>query len=813
MASQNIARLGVVLGVDTAEFTAGIEEAIRKQKQFASSIRSDSNAAAREIAALKYATDNYNKSLTKTEEIEYRISKGNLAYATDKLKQELLAQAKAYDAVAASAKKANEAKVAGMFGGKDSTAISRQQMAALGYQTTDIITGLAGGQNPLLVLIQQGGQLRDQFGSVKGVFEAFARVLTPTKLLVGGLGAAVGALGYSFYKGAEESARIRDSLILTGNIAGIVNNKFDVLSKTLSTQLNTSIGASREIFASLIASGKFTQETMTSVAQAIAMVSKLSGESADVVSKELIGSFDGSASSAKKLNDQYNFLNVAQYRYIEQLNQQGKLQEAAKYTADLLTESLAKQERNLGLIEKMLSGAKNAWSAFWDAAFDIGRDKTTSEKLADLAKDIEYYGKESPNANTKFREVRLKKLKQALEDYNKLSQEMLDENDRVNAVAAQKAKDRADIEARIKAGGLQKEQSLESEYRKQISNEGFQSALESANEIQRVRFESFKKIAEVALKYEEQMLQSGNVFGEAITRNMRQQVDAITKEADQKMADISRLRQREIEQRQTSDANSVAKEKEKLELYRENIFLSDTDYKIALDRLRTEQEIAKIMSDERLSPEAREALANRERQIQSQREGVERLGESLKMLRDINQAVFQNMTDALTNFIMTGKLNFRNFAATVLMEIARINAAAVAAQASRGIMGVLGNIVGNMFSTQLGNLYQASTGITVDDNGVSLMVGRKAGGGDILGGQPVLVGDAGPELFVPRNAGTIVPNSQLASSMPMGNQVTNYYIDAIDTKSFEERVLQSHNAVWAANQYANKSLPLSRGRA
>jgi hypothetical protein len=33
MASTNIARLGVVLGVDMAEFTAGIEQAIRENKK------------------------------------------------------------------------------------------------------------------------------------------------------------------------------------------------------------------------------------------------------------------------------------------------------------------------------------------------------------------------------------------------------------------------------------------------------------------------------------------------------------------------------------------------------------------------------------------------------------------------------------------------------------------------------------------------------------------------------------------------------------------------------------------------------------
>jgi hypothetical protein len=52
----------------------------------------------------------------------------------------------------------------------------------------------------------------------------------------------------------------------------------------------------------------------------------------------------------------------------------------------------------------------------------------------------------------------------------------------------------------------------------------------------------------------------------------------------------------------------------------------------------------------------------------------------------------------------------------------------------------------------------------------------------------------------------------------MGNMgsttnVTNNYINAIDTKSFEDRLLGSSNAIWAANQYAGKSLAVNRGRA
>ena len=74
MASNNIARLGVVLGLDTAEFTASIDKAIQENKKLGQAIKRDTNAAAGEIIALKNATDDYGKTLTKVQLIEREIS-------------------------------------------------------------------------------------------------------------------------------------------------------------------------------------------------------------------------------------------------------------------------------------------------------------------------------------------------------------------------------------------------------------------------------------------------------------------------------------------------------------------------------------------------------------------------------------------------------------------------------------------------------------------------------------------------------------------------------------------------------------------
>ena len=71
------------------------------------------------------------------------------------------------------------------------------------------------------------------------------------------------------------------------------------------------------------------------------------------------------------------------------------------------------------------------------------------------------------------------------------------------------------------------------------------------------------------------------------------------------------------------------------------------------------------------------------------------------------------------------------------------------------------------------------------DSSFNQYLSPKAVGGSVSGGSPYLIGEKGPELFVPSGSGTIIPNNTLANSGGTTN-VTNNYINAIDTKSFEQ---------------------------
>lgn len=154
-------------------------------------------------------------------------------------------------------------------------------------------------------------------------------------------------------------------------------------------------------------------------------------------------------------------------------------------------------------------------------------------------------------------------------------------------------------------------------------------------------------------------------------------------------------------------------------------------------------------------------------------------------------ALFGNMQDQLENFVRTGKISFKNFAASVIADLLAIQMRAQAVSMFKGFSSFFGG--GGGFFSSIGSLF-----------------GMAADGGYIEG--PTIVGEQGPELFVPRSNGTVIPNQQLSGHMGGVTNVTNNYINAIDTKSFEERILRSPNAVWAANKYADKSLQVGRGR-
>ena len=159
-------------------------------------------------------------------------------------------------------------------------------------------------------------------------------------------------------------------------------------------------------------------------------------------------------------------------------------------------------------------------------------------------------------------------------------------------------------------------------------------------------------------------------------------------------------------------------------------------------------------------------------------------------------ALFQGMTDALTKFIMTGKMNFRDFATAIIAEIVRIQVAAAASKLFAGVIKIgiaalSGALAGSGAATS--DVTAWETGGAASDAGGNFGTANdvefRASGGDVNAGSSYIVGENGPELFTPRGNGTIIPNNAMGNGGMTVNQ--NFNIQAIDPASFNEKVLST----------------------
>ena len=805
MGSQYAARLGVLLAIDTAEFTAGVNEAVATNKKLKRAIESDMQAAAKEIQRLQYAVEDYGKQVTHVTQMERALAEGGRFARLAKIKdseaivQGMLAQAAALDKLAASDKK--------LGAGGATSGMDRYLKQALAYQTTDIVTSLAGGQNPLMVLLQQGGQLRDQFGGFGPLFKGIAEAVTLSKVAFVGAGAAVGTLAFAFYKGSVESAKFRDDLILTNNYAGITASNFEKLSASVSDKLNMSIGDTKEIFSALVASGTVTRANLEVFATTIGKVAQLSGEAADTVAQRLLPSFDGTAASAAKLNNTFHFLNLEQYKQIEALERAGKKQEAAKLTASLLNETLEGQTRELGYLEKAWNGTTNALSSFWNKLKDIGKDDTTETALAKI--DAKIKSLQGPNTFGESKTARDQRLADALEEKRTLVAKLAEED----AKAAEKeklAKQKADIERYSGAGGAAKAMDIEASIRKQSIDKAYQDSLFNATEMEKVQIESAKRIAEKTLEIEKQNVEEKFVFSAQRYRELGAFVLMEESRAAQEKQKINREQYKAVSERQIAEKDTLDMERQKMGIYQENIFMTETEAKIAEKRLETAQKIARIMRDEKLSDTAKEALVAEQEAIGKTGEEIILLGEKLQYIKDVNQAVFSSMTQAIQAFLITGKFNFKNFALSVIASLMQIQAQMMAMAAMRGMASIFGSMnIGTAMSygTDIGS--QQTSMLAAQD------APFKASGGLVAGGMPYIVGENGPEMFIPQGAGTIIPNQRMndyGSGQPQ-NVFNGPYIaqmQAIDTQSGIQFLAKNKMTIWSMNQSANRSIPAGR---
>jgi len=134
------------------------------------------------------------------------------------------------------------------------------------------------------------------------------------------------------------------------------------------------------------------------------------------------------------------------------------------------------------------------------------------------------------------------------------------------------------------------------------------------------------------------------------------------------------------------------------------------------------------------------------------------IGAAKDNLDQITVGSMKKLEDSMIESLKAGKLSFKDFSDYVVEQLLRI---AIQELVIKKITGFASSFFGDF-----GNLFRAS-------------------GGPVSANKPYIVGERGPEVFIPSGAGNIAPNSSMQPAAS-GGAVVNFNISTVDASGFDE---------------------------
>lgn len=906
MANDTIVRVtadasGYSAGMDAAKrsldsFLSSQEAAARRTKAaqdaIAEAAKNGSDASARAINAFVSQTARMADTVGKTK-IQLLEQKAAQLGVTDAV-SDYISKLKAAEQAASGGRRVQEA-LDGVGASARQTAAAMRMVPA---QMTDIVTQLAGGQSPLLILTQQGGQLKDMFGGIGPAARAVGTYVTglinPFTLSA----AAAGALAYAMSQGASESKAFNQALIMTGNYAGLSADQLATMSATVSRTIGTQ-GQAAEVLAKIAATGKIAGDQIVAIGIAAEAMEKATGTAVDKTIEQFVQLGDEPVKASLKLNEQYHYLTAAVYDQIVALEEQGKKDQAAALAQQAYAEQMkARADKvigNLGYMERAWNAVTGAAKGAWDAMLGLGRAATLDEirnkitgvqsQIADLEKGGGFASNEGGAAFGSGARARVAQIQRLREELSKLQSQAKPLEDAGAQASAQAANQRqqdamisakARLDAQTKATRSRADQRKDEidqlkrdaetvgmaadEYNKRVAAieekykdpktrtakpkayqddaaTKFLQQLRDQDAATRAALESSEKLTAAERQQAEFLQKIGDLKGKTILtaeqKSLLANQDQIKAQLAQNVeneralklkTDITKLEERsaavnaQIGNYQKSQAEQYQRQLDALgrgseaqkqaeavrSIYREYENLQLQLEKATPEAARNSAAYTKAQDDiraglDRSLQDYDDYYASlREKQeswVNGATEAMANYAESSRnaMAQASSTATnaFKRMEDGIVTFATTGKFNFKDFAQSVIADLLRIQTRA----ALSGIFSQLGSLIGSAVGGAAGGTDTGTAGVSstspVDMSSVS-GVELRAAGGPVAAGQPYIVGEVGPELFVPPASGSIVPNNALGGvGAAGGGDVTIVQHINVDSRADQASILQA----------------------
>lgn len=234
-------------------------------------------------------------------------------------------------------------------------------------------------------------------------------------------------------------------------------------------------------------------------------------------------------------------------------------------------------------------------------------------------------------------------------------------------------------------------------------------------------------------------------------------------EQEQRQRDVGELADHDFERRKEllgklEDLATTQSERRKIEL--DILELAYQEKKQALERIVNESKNAKEIEDARrdLASLSANHAADKASVIKNTRNPLEEWAASVPhTAAEINEALqsievkgLDGLTDAITG-VITGteslKSAFHNLAASILADLIQMT---IKMLLFKALSSVLGGSLGGSSGVGASPSFPASG-----------TIGPRAAGGPVMANSLYLVGEKGPELFMPKTGGSIIPNHRL----------------------------------------------------
>lgn len=650
-----------------------------------------------------------------------------------------------------------------------SSAGSARQMQLLIPQLNDVAVSLAGGQNPMMVFLQQGMQIRDVMGGWREAGSALMSLLSAKTIVLGGLAASVAVLTKAYFDGMAQSERFRDLVALTGNAAGVTEGQFNRLTDRVAAAANISAGSAREIAEGLLSTGRIGVGAMETLSTAAARYAEVSGKS----SKDVLALFTemekGVGDGAVRLNASMNFLTAADVRRIRSMEEVGDKQGALILVGERMIAHLQEQAENLGYVERALRAIKNGWGALAEAVTSWGRRDTTEARLGALSNMLDRerealaFAQERSAGRSQEIAGRQRAIEKIQEEMSALRENIRLERQMVDARSRTAATNRAEIQAdedarKNKPSNRQRsQQSIDAEYQRMVRDT-------VANRPTRLADINAADYESVAKYQREQMVAAARASQQAAEQEERNRQRAIeqAEQMGQQLADQAAGVNASLI---TDDARRAAAQ---IEIERRAIQRRiDMLAQAGADVRALEDDLAAYIVARRA--EANEALKP---QWQKMLEGW---ADTNRLMRDtwndLNLQLVQGSEQAWIELVRTGKVNAGQLVDLVLVEFARLQFRQQVAPLLGQALGALGGFLGIASSGSGGGLgvNYGLAGASLGGGGAGLVVKNALGG--VFNGAPGLsaysstvvtrptmfafargaglMGEAGPEGILP----------------------------------------------------------------